>query len=183
MKETSYITFDLETTGLDIIEDEPIQIYLGAAWGKKGKIADEFLALCYGDQRISPGAQAVHGISWESLQANGKPAHELTGEVSKFIWAHQPAILVGHNCLSFDFPMLQNWFSKYVVGRFKHAPMCGILDTMHLANMVLGGRKWRKLDKLAKELEIDLPEDLHDARTDGRLTWEICKVLLKGERG
>lgn len=180
MKQLNYIVLDMETTGVDILLDEPIQIFMGAAEERGEKIKDELFLYCCGERKISQGAQNVHGISWEYLLNNGIHAEEAATLVTSFVWNHQPAILVGQNIISFDFPILWNWLARYTPGRFKHPPVCGLLDTMHLANMALGGTRWRKLEALAMELGVPLPEgNLHDAREDGRLTWKVFQELEK----
>ncbi len=182
MKKLNYITFDLETTGVNILIDEPVQIYMGVAKGIEKEIEDELLVYTYGDVVMTQGAQNVHKISWEYLQKNGRPAREVAPLVQRFIWDHQPAFLVGQNCLSFDFPMLWNWFSKHFPGKFKHPPVAGIYDTMHMANVVLGGSRWKKLEVIGMELGIPFG-DLHGAREDGKLTWRIFQELEKLRRG
>ncbi len=177
MKPLWYLPFDLETTGLDITRDEPIQIYMGAA-RKDGEIKDEILLHCWGTQEISPGAEKVHGFSMERIKEIGEPARLVTPKLTKFIWNHQPAILICHNGISFDFPMLQNWFVRYTEGRFKHPPIAGIYDTMHMSNIILGGTKWRKLEVLAQVLEIPT-KDLHDAKTDVEVMWRCFLKLEK----
>ena len=180
MKQITYIVFDLETTGVDILVDEPIQIFLGATTGKEEEIETSLFFKCYGERRISQGAENVHKISWEELLKEGIPAKEGVGRILHFTKFLSPMLFVGHNAISFDLPMLWNWLQRYGQGRFKHPSVCGVYDTMHMANVVLGGTKWRKMESLAMELGIPLPPgDLHDAREDGMLTWKIFQKLSK----
>lgn len=177
MRDLNYVVFDLETTGLDITEDEPIQLYFGA-FGDKGFRGELFLH-SYGLRRISSGAEAVHGISWEILHEIGEPAHQVVIEITSFLWKYQPLALVGWNALNFDFPMLQNWLSRHGIGRFRHVPCVKVIDTMHLFGAYFHERKWTQLQLAARRLGLVVPEKLHDARADGRLLWEIWKELRK----
>ncbi len=178
MQKMNYIVFDLETTGVDILVDEPIQIFLGVAGGKEEEIGDSLFFKCYGERRISQEAENVHKISWEELLKEGIPAREGVGRILHFTRFLSPKLFVGHNATSFDLPMLWNWLQRYGKGKFRLPAVCGVYDTMHMANAVLGGTKWRRLENLAMELGIPLPSgDLHDAREDGMLTWKIFQKL------
>ena len=178
MQKMNYIVFDLETTGVDILVDEPIQIFLGVARGKEEEIERELLLHCFGERKISQGAQDKHGISWEKVQEIGVPAKQAAVGVLEFTRYCTPMIFVGHNAIGFDLPMLWNWLARYGKGMFRHPSACGVYDTMHMSNVVLGGTKWRKMESLAMELGIPLPSgDLHDAREDGMLTWKIFQKL------
>lgn len=174
----NFIVFDLETTGLSILKDEPVEVYMGV--GREEGISDELLLYTFGRAQMSEEAQRVHGITPETLKQIGKPAGQAAKEVNAFVWRHWPVCLVGHNVLSFDFPMLQNWLARYTAGKFKHPPVAGVLDTMHLAGEYFGTKKWFRLALAAEKLGLSVPGDLHDARADGRLTWEVFKVLWEG---
>lgn len=178
MKE-QFIVFDLETTGVDILVDEPLQVYLGAV--KEGEIEEELLLYCSAFRPCSEGALNVHGLSPEVLKERGAVTPNFAaGRINNFIWNHQPAALLGHNCISFDYPMLWNFLARYTGGRFKHPPVCQVYDTMHLFNAVKGGRKWMKLKLMAEALGVEVPEGLHDARVDGLLTWRSFCALRGG---
>ena len=176
-----FVVFDLETTELDILVAEPVQIYL-ATGTPEGGLRDELVIHTYGNRPIQPGAEAVHGLSLAHLKKIGMAAPVATGRVLDYFWKHQPLCLLGHNALSFDFPILQNWLQRYGQGRFRHAPCCEIYDTMHLCCAHFQTKKWFKLAAAATALEIEVPEGLHDAKVDGRLTWEVFKKLKEGCR-
>lgn len=172
-----YIIFDLETTGLNTAKDEPVQVFMGSAEPDYSLFVEELQIYCYGRAKHTSEAEKVHGLSRDWLQKHGVPASSAAKQVTEFIWRNQPCILVGHNAMNFDYPMLHNWLGRYIPGRFKHPPWCGVLDTMHLLNAFRGGRKWARLDVAAKFLDIPISRDLHDAREDGLLTWKIFRRL------
>ena len=181
MQEKHYVVFDLETTGLDICKDEPIQLFFAEGDIETGELKDELLLHCYGEQPISREATAIHGFKIDWLKENGIKAVHAANTVINYMWKHQPLAFVGHNCMNFDFPMLQNWLRNYGSGAFRHAPCCEIYDTMHLCCVHFEQRKWMRLAIAAQSLGIEVPTDLHDARTDGALCWKIFCALKKGD--
>lgn len=180
-----YVTFDLETTGVNICKDQPVQIAGLVAWvdeaAKTWRLVREesFLVKLESMQvRINPKALEKHGITEEMAMDEGKDTWE-AAEWWRALGLLRPVKLVGYNCLTFDYPMMVNFTercSRQPI--FKHPSLVGVVDVMHLVSPAFAG-KWPKLEFAAKKYEVEVPEGgrLHEALTDVRLTWGVyCKL-------
>jgi len=172
------VIIDIETTGLDKLKDTPIQI----AWSVLGigrKSLEE------GSFYINPGSKLpevitrLTGITQETLTQRGYDNAPAARKYMDLIWRLQPCTLVGHNLISFDYPILHNWMEHFYKGRFKQPPIVKLIDTMHMASMKWKTKKWLKLEECARRLEILFnKEQLHNAVQDVRLTKEVYLGLL-----
>jgi DNA polymerase III epsilon subunit family exonuclease len=96
-----FVAFDLETTDNDVAECEIVEI--GAVRVTNGEIVDSFQSLVRCHRAISPRATAVHGYrDVDLVNAPGFPA--VWQQFRAFVG---PSILVAHNGLHFDVPVLQ----------------------------------------------------------------------------
>ena len=178
-----YTVLDLETTGIDVLVDEPVQLAAMCFTNKGFPDYQEIMSL---NIMIKPKvpihekALAVHGISEEILKELGMPIPMAVSAFIDLIWRVQPCCLVGYNIINFDLPMLWNWLAKYNITRFKFPPITQIYDVMFMSQVALGTRKWPKLAEAAKQFGITVEEDLlHEAMADVELTWKIFKKLMK----
>ena len=104
------VGFDIESTGLDTQSDEPISYgFSEFAYGQFVS-NDEFFVLP--NAVMHPGAQAVHGVSFESLQTFYREGHALSSRggatrASRRLlsYASRGATFVGANPM-FDYEML-----------------------------------------------------------------------------
>ena len=178
----NYIVLDIETTGLDTTKDVPIQLAyesysLAQLSGiffpdKKGAFYIKPRA------RLSPVITKITGITDSLLEDEGLSSRDAVNNYHSLVWTHWPAWLVGYNIVNFDFPIIQNWLSKYTPGRFKHPPLLGVIDVMFLCCKHFGQKKWPKLVDAGQRLKINFdPKGLHDARADVDLTWKILAEL------
>lgn len=173
------IVIDIETTGLDKLVDTPIQI----AWQVLGIGRKPFEE---GSFYINPGIPLpsvitrLTGITQETLLQRGYGNGPAARKYMDLIWRLQPCTLVGHNLISFDYPILHNWMERFYSGRFKQPPIVKLVDTMHLASVKWKTRKWMKLEDCATRLEILFnKEQLHNAKEDVRLTTVVYLGLLE----
>jgi DNA polymerase III epsilon subunit-like protein len=174
-----YLGFDLETTGLNVMNDEPVQ-FAGMVFDSAGRCRRSLSFYINTDVPIQPGAQAVHKITKEKIQADGFSCALATERYTELVWEFQPITLFGFNAANFDFPMWQNFMLKHKAGMFKHPPVIGLLDVMHMCSVEFKTRKWPKLSVAAKTLGIAFKdEDLHDAKADIELTWKVLECLYK----
>ncbi len=173
------VIIDIETTGLDKMADTPIQI----AWCVLG---NERSVLEEGSFYINPGfplpsvITRITGITQETLLQRGYGNGPATRKYMDLIWRLQPCTLIGHNLVSFDYPILHNWMERFYQGRFKQPPVVKLVDTMHLAGIKWKTKKWLKLEECGKRLDILFnKEQLHNAKEDVRLTKEVYLGLLE----
>lgn len=104
----SYVVFDTETSGTDPVKDKILQY--GLAIVREGKLVDTFSILVNRtDVQISPGAQAVHGISNEKMAAEGCDPQQAFEEMLQTFEAYRKAgqMFVGHNIIAFDAPLFE----------------------------------------------------------------------------
>jgi len=173
-----HIIIDIETTGLDKLLDSPIQI----AWivlndNKEEKERGNFYI--NSTHHLNPLITRLTGIDQETLQTRGYANSVATKKYMDLIWQYQPCTLIGHNLISFDYPILHNWMEHFYLGKFKQPPIVQLIDTMHLASIKFRTSKWLKLEECARRLEILFNrEQLHNAIEDVKLTKEVYLALL-----
>ncbi|MFA6866702.1 MAG: exonuclease domain-containing protein [Clostridia bacterium] len=161
----TYVVFDLETTGLDTTNDKIIEI--GAVKVVKGRITETFECLINPECPIPIGASNVNHITDEMVE----DCHTLEEILPDFYKFSRGAILVGHNAINFDIPMLTNHAFKLRYD-FDNAYM----DSMVLANKVFGKSRM-SLAVLAKTLNVSL-EGAHRAINDTVATAKIFVKLM-----
>ncbi len=174
-----YITIDIETTGLDIYKDVPIQMAL-SVHDEKDRLVWEHSFYILTAQELRPIITKITGLTDDILLSKGVTASNGIQQWKSAIQNFQPATLIGYNIINFDFPMIQNWINTNSSQKFKFPPICAIVDVMIL---IAAERKskWLKLAKAAEVYDIDfVAEDLHDAMADVRVTWELYKKIRKG---
>lgn len=96
----SYIAFDVETTGLNPMENEIIEI--GALKVRDGKVAERFMEFIHPTVPISAAITNLTGITNEMV-AGARPRCEV---VSDFLDFCEDDILIGHN-VSFDYSFMK----------------------------------------------------------------------------
>lgn len=180
-----YIIIDTETTGTTP-QHGVIQIagslYCGGHWYPFNHRCAPFASDLIADEAL-----AVNGTNREEIRAFRSP-HEVYGEfinmlagcVDKYA-PKDKLVWVGYNA-DFDMTMLRSWFAKcgetkYFGSWFWFPPV----DVMGIAMHFLQGRRAElvnfKLGTVAAFLDVPIPENLHDAGADIRLTWDLYKRL------
>lgn len=162
---TSFVAFDLETTGLDTSSDEIIEI--GAIKVVDGKVVETkefiFQELIKPNKKIPKVVENVTHITNDMVK-NKKGIDEIINEFKEFI---KDNILIGYNCMSFDKKFLDR---------------LNIIDNDYFDVMFLA-KKYQiklkcmnvKLNEVASKLDITNPE-AHRALADAITT---AKVYLK----
>jgi len=172
------IIIDIETTGLDKLKDTPIQIAWIVLNDKKEEKERGSFYICPMN-KLPNVITRLTGITQETLETQGYANVVATRMYMEVIWKYQPATLVGHNLIAFDYPILHNWMERYFSGPFKQPPIVQLIDTMHFASIIFRTKKWLKLEECARRLEILFnKEQLHNAIEDVKLTKEVYLALL-----
>lgn len=126
--ETEFVVFDLETSGLDPVKDEVLEL---AALKLKGReIADRFERLIQPTRAISAEAERIHGLNEIFLLVNGRNSHEAFKDFLDF---SSQAIIVGHNIKEFDWLFILNHFKKTA----RPEPGNKLIDTLELSRQLL----------------------------------------------
>ncbi len=169
------IFLDTETTGLypdqghRIIEIAAVEIF------NRRPTQRHFHVYVNPEREIDPGAQEVHGISFEFLQ--DKPLFaQVADPLIEFI---QGAELIIHNA-PFDIGFLNMEFTRC------ERPMldqyvAGVVDTLKMAKASRPGQR-NNLDALCRHFGIDNSKrTLHGALLDAELLAEVYIAMTRGQ--
>lgn len=161
------IVFDLETTGVNILTDRIIDLYM-------------IKVLESGDEkhlykRLNPGMSIpeattkIHGISDEDVQ--GSPSFsDVAAELNQFIG---DADFAGFNSNRFDFPMLVQEF--YRAGIDFETEKRKFVDAQRIFHIM----EPRNLSAAYSFYCNKTLEDAHSAEADTRATWDVIKGQLE----
>ncbi|MBE7087722.1 MAG: hypothetical protein E7369_05440 [Clostridiales bacterium] len=163
-KET-FVVFDLETTGLDVMSNGITEI--GAVKIMGGKIVEQFTTLVKPDYPITSDNQAITGIS-EDMVKNSPKIGAVIPDFMKFI---EGAVLVAHNA-DFD-----TKFIKRFAGAEDYEIKNKIIDTLEVARKVLPFLKKHDLHTLGEHFDIAFHH--HRALSDAYATAEVFIRLIK----
>lgn len=161
----SFVVYDFETTGIDPINDEIIEI--GALKIENGVYTQVFTALVNPKRHIPEGATKVNRIS-DDMVAN---CFYIEQVVQDFFLFCKNCQMVGYNNISFDSQFLIN-AAKRVGIDFNNTQ----IDAFVLAKQKLKGLHNYKLSSVAKELSVNLI-DAHRALNDVLATAEVFLKL------
>lgn len=166
MGDTVYCVFDLETTGLDVNNDEIVEI--AAIKIKSGEFIEQFSTFVKPIGEISAQASEKTGITMDMV----KDAPSLKDVLHDFYRFSKDTVLVGHNIASFDIPILnaQGEKVKYV---FENE----YIDTLTLARQKLKMGRYN-LGAVCEKLKIPLI-NAHRALNDVGANAKIFLRLMK----
>ena len=167
-KNTGYVVFDLETTGLSPFKDEIIEI--GAVKvDKEGQIVDTFTTLVKPARPVSEFIRNLTGISNEML-ADAPSIYTALPRFNDFVG---DATVIGHN-VTFDIAFVQQKAKIYQDIKFLNP----YIDTLTLTRKVYPGLKSYKLQDLIKEYNLKTYA-AHRALADVVATQQLYELLKK----
>lgn len=161
---TSYVCFDLETTGLSPDKDEIIEI--GGVKVEEGKVTDRFSRFIKPTSPISDRVRQITGID-NDMVAEALPTEEVIFDFIEFCKG-QP--LLGHN-ISFDYRFMKRYAAKYYMP-FEKAGV----DTLKIARIVHKDLPSRSLGSLCDHYQIINPS-AHRAYHDALATAKIYQSM------
>lgn len=161
--EGTYVVFDVETTGLDPLKEEIIEI--GACKVVNGRIDETFSTFIKPTKHIPREITELTGITDDMV----KDAPTINYAMPDFYKFCDGAILVAHN-IGFDISFIHN-MSKKLSYNFYHKNV----DTLQMAKDKLRGLKNYKLGTVVERLGIVL-DNAHRAINDATAT---AKVFIK----
>lgn len=160
----SYVSIDLETTGLNPKLDRIIEI--GAIKVIDGVEVDSYSTMINPGRKIEERITELTGITDEDVK--GAPSIEdVLDELLEFL---EDLPLLGHHII-FDFSFLK----KAVVNQKKNIQKTGI-DTLRIARVFLQELEHRNLDFLCNHYGI--PHKAHRALEDAKATASLYEKLL-----
>lgn len=161
----SYISIDLETTGLNPKLDKIIEI--GAIKVIDGKRVDTFSAFVNPGRRLEERIMALTGIAQEQVDA----APEIEQILPELIIFLEDLPFLGHRIL-FDYSFLK----KAAVNQRLSFEKQGI-DTLRIARAFLPQLEHRTLEYLCKY--YDIPHTAHRATEDAEATSRLYQILAE----
>lgn len=150
-----YVVFDLETTGVNVIKDDIIEISAVKVLG--GKVTDTFSTLVNPGRPIPYYATQVNGITDEMVE----DAPDIREALADFLTFAGDAMLVGHNIQSFDL----NFVSNAAEGHLGKTVENDYIDTLYMARSCLPELSHHKLVDVASYFHISA-EGAHRALCD-----------------
>lgn len=157
------IVFDVESTGVDVTEDEIIQI-AAIKLNKNGEVVDKFEKFLKNKKPVKD-SYYVHGFSDEMLQRIGEDKEKVLKE---FVEYSKDSIIVGHN-VQYDINILCSELERSNLGKPKFKTF---YDTLDIYRRFYPGNINYKLENLSKVYDTK-HKPSHDAMDDIIATGEL----------
>ncbi len=164
---STYVIFDVETTGLSAIYDKVIE--LSATKMKDGKVLDRF------DEFIDPGfplseqTTELTSITDDMVQGS-KTEEEVFQMFQDFC---KGSIIAGHN-VSFDMGFMNTGYRRHNMPEITQP----VIDTLPLARFLYPNMRGYRLNTLSKKFKVSL-EHHHRANYDAEATGHLLHIFLK----
>ncbi len=169
---SSVVVYDTETTGLDLAKDQIIQLS-AIRLDREGRVTATFDRRIIPTVPISRGAAATHHQTLEDILAmGGTPARPALADFCEFV---RGAVLVGHNSLRFDSPLVRRQIRECGL---KEMEVAAEYDTLIMAKQFLPFLPDYKLSTLCAHYHF-VNEDAHNALGDIAATGRVLTALLK----
>jgi DNA polymerase III epsilon subunit family exonuclease len=165
IEETTFVVFDLETTGLRPRSARPCEF--GAVRVRALQLEERFQTLANPGARLQPGVSALTGLRDEQLRR----APPVAAATRRFLAFAGEAVLVAHNA-RFDMAFLDNETMRLTGNRVAAT----VVDTVGLARRLLG-RQPANLAALSYRFATDA-RPCHRALPDAEATAEILLALI-----
>lgn len=168
-KKDNIIIFDVESTGVDVTEDEIIQI-AAIKINKNGEVTKSFEKFLKNKKSVA-SSEHVHGFSDKFLKENGEDKEMVLKE---FIDFSKGAIIVGHN-VQFDINILTSELERLNLGNHKFK---GFYDTLDIYRRFHPNTVNHKLETLSGIFKTN-HKPSHDAMDDILATGELLVRAIK----
>lgn len=158
-KRGEIVIYDTETTGLDLSKDEMVQLS-AVRLNNEGEIVDTLDMMILPTVPIGDGAYRTHGFDLEYIRTHGGVDPKTA--LLRFAEFAKGAVLVGHNSLRFDSPLIARQLKEQGLPPLS---IQGEYDTLTLAKQFVGGLPDYKLSTLCTHYGI-VNEAAHNALGD-----------------
>ena len=165
------VIYDTETTGLDLEKDQAFQIS-AIRLGPDGEIVDTLDQIMIPTREICAAAQATHHQTIETIRARG--GVNMREGLENFLRFCEGAVLVGHNNLAFDSPLVRRMLNEFDLPQ---PEILGEYDTLVLAHQLMPKSVNHKLGTLCEHFGI-VNEAAHDALGDITATGKLLSRFL-----
>jgi len=167
LSKLTFVAFDVETTGLDPLQEEIIEI--GAVRFDSGGNLGEYQQLVNPEVPIPLDSLAVHGIT-DEMAASGPPITRVLPNALAFLG---DSILIAHNA-PFDMGFFDAAFARAGIA----PPTNSIICTLLLARAVFPGLPKYGLEALVRRLQIP-PGAHHRAVADAAHTADVFRKCIE----
>lgn len=167
LKNGPFVIVDIETTGLNPVSDEIIEI--GAMKAADGELKDIFNKLVRPEGAVSEEITRLTGISSDMLEGC-PPIDEVLREFIGFIGN---APLIAHNA-EFDISFIKDKLKRSAGGELVN----GVICTLQTARALLPNLDNHKLHTIAKYFNIEI-NGRHRAIGDCEATYHIWQHMTK----
>lgn len=171
LDKSEIIVFDVESTGVDVTEDEIIQI-AAIRLDSNGREIEKFERFINPTKSVGK-SYLVHGFTDEKLKEVGEEKNIVFEEFLKFI---EGKIVVGHN-VNYDISILSSELSR--MGD-KRILVKGIYDTLEIYRRFYSNLSNHKLEYLSEKFNTRAKPS-HDALDDIRATGEILVMAINNK--
>lgn len=166
-KDTVYVAFDLETTGLSAVTDKIIE--LSAVKMQLGNVIEKF------SEYINPGFPLSDFTTKLTSITDTMVAHADTEEniINRFRQWAGDAVLIGHN-VTFDVGFMNAAYTRYNQEIIANP----VIDTLPFVRWLYPDYKSYRLGTIAKRFNINLEQAhraIFDAETTGHIAWRLIK--------
>lgn len=171
---SDYVVIDIETTGLDPLYDEIIEV--SAVRYIDNVMSDRYVSLVKPENPISDFIANLTGIT-NDMVSNSQPIETVLPQFLDFVGSNP---LVGHNIhfdINFIYDRSMDILNKPFTNDFS--------DTLRLSRRLLPDLKNHKLATLADKLNIDT-DGMHRALTDCDITnavYQYCRETAVNQYG
>lgn len=167
LKEATYVVFDIETTGLSVINNKIIEI--AGVKMKDGKEIGRYSTFIDPHEKIPYNIQQLTNITDDMVQG----APDITEALPEFVEFVGDAVLVAHNA-RFDMGFIQANLKNMGKPELTNPS----LDTLELARLLFPSLKNHRLNTLADKFKVSL-ENHHRAIDDTIALMHILNHLLQ----
>ena len=168
LENATFVSFDLETTGLSSRMEEIIEI--GAVKMKNGMQEDSFQTFVNPGKPLSTFTTELTNITNDMV----KNAPKLEEAIAKFLEFCKGCILVAHNGI-FDISFVKNAINKLGFPQLTNP----IIDTLPLSRYLYNEHRSHTLGAIARRFNIDYDEETaHRADYDAKVLANVFEVML-----
>lgn len=168
LENATYVSFDLETTGLSSRMEEIIEI--GAVKMKNGMPVDSFQTFVNPGKSLSTFTTELTGITDDMV----KNAPSLEEAVPKFLDYCKDCILVAHNGI-FDISFIKEAINKIGLPKLTNP----VIDTLPLSRFLYSDHRSHTLGSVARRFNIEYDEEVaHRADYDAQVLANVFEVML-----
>lgn len=177
------VVFDTETDGVDVFEARIVTAYIGIIDTRTLEIVEEWSWLLDTGREMTPGAEAVHGISTEMMQISGQDApkgiFEITQRLDILNRRALPIIIMN---APYDLTLLAAEMHRYWPGAREVKPDL-VIDPLVLDKAIEPFRKGsRKLVDLCGVYGVPVSDNAHDAREDCIMAGSVALKIMKNRK-